>query len=1002
MPDAHTIGQTVSKRKDAESGLKRRIRHITSIQVCNLTPFPGRDSLASALSQPAEQPQFTPQGHFSDDLDVTIGRKRGRKVSSTSIATSRSVHSDEEEKRSLLESRGRRTSGQKVNFEPGSLGSGSSLSGRTNAAFSPPSRSRRSRTASFGSTKSISIGTLKANSVRGHSMTRTSSIFSDNSQSTLENVINSRLLETFIAVTVVPDSPVLGEGSFAISAPPTPKMAKDKESISQFHQKRSPHTNGTLPRTAPRPSQPESNPNSSRRNTLGPGRSNAPPPLHVKSMSTSMSRSSSTSRSSSKLGSPTTPIKKSPSMGTPIPTPSKFERPQPAVPDFLSPVHPPSTNPAFVFDSDPKRSFAPWTDLSASVMQIDIWGRTQSPAGLSNGKGKAKEPPSNPLGNPEWKLLGHWNVNLSKLVPLLPEANDQIPQLPSNSLLVTLTPGRKFYLPTEAPLSRGPSISQGYTSNPESAPRLSAQELSEKASDDRGADAPRLSRRRHRAQMGDNPDLNKESAKTPSWHDIFTLVTLQSHLVDTENVLADIVTKIDATIEGDPVSSLKREVSQRQASLDILHANRAKVVDGSNDLRLEIDHRRQQLRERREIIALAREQHAIEVESYALCEQEVTQEQARLASLQSHFVPIRTTLLSTLSSIFPIELLSPPDLLYTILDVPLPIPSSPNDPAPPLSLLNHKNVNEEAVATALGYVAQVVHLLAVYLGKGLVYPVTCVGSRSLIRDNISAMVGPRMFPLFSKGVDTYRFEYGVFLLNKDIELLMADRDLRALDMRHTLPNLKNLLLTLTNGEGAPLRFSRSLDSPVSAISGLETPPRPSSPSETTAITPKTNTNLELPVVTEGFTPPTSGASTPIAGPSEAPKRVPSRASAFLALPSLSGFGFMRSRYPSSSSPKPEVEESHPNGDTGDSSKSGEMMEDDDDRKTINAVAMMGDTSTSATITTTTREDSASSEDVPPDTTPTLRSDAKKVSVEKLVGKEDTILPSSPITHVNAG
>lgn len=27
------------------------------------------------------------------------------------------------------------------------------------------------------------------------------------------------------------------------------------------------------------------------------------------------------------------------------------------------------------------------------------------------------------------------------------------------------------------------------------------------------------------------------------------------------------------------------------------------------------------------------------------------------------------------------------------------------------------------------------------------------------------------FPLFSKSVDTYRFEYGVFLLNKDIEMV---------------------------------------------------------------------------------------------------------------------------------------------------------------------------------------------------------------------------------------
>ena len=30
------------------------------------------------------------------------------------------------------------------------------------------------------------------------------------------------------------------------------------------------------------------------------------------------------------------------------------------------------------------------------------------------------------------------------------------------------------------------------------------------------------------------------------------------------------------------------------------------------------------------------------------------------------------------------------------------------------------------------------------------------------------------FPLFSKGVDTYRFEYGVFLLNKDIEMVSAE------------------------------------------------------------------------------------------------------------------------------------------------------------------------------------------------------------------------------------
>ena len=117
---------------------------------------------------------------------------------------------------------------------------------------------------------------------------------------------------------------------------------------------------------------------------------------------------------------------------------------------------------------------------------------------------------------------------------------------------------------------------------------------------------------------------------------------------------------------------------------------------------------------------------------------------ARLSELRSELPPLRNSLISTLSSIYPIELVSPPDLLYSILDVPLPIPVAPTDPAPPLTLPSRKDVNEDSVATALGYAAQVVQWLSAYMGVGLTYPVTCIGSRSLIRDGISAMVGPRM------------------------------------------------------------------------------------------------------------------------------------------------------------------------------------------------------------------------------------------------------------------
>ena len=122
---------------------------------------------------------------------------------------------------------------------------------------------------------------------------------------------------------------------------------------------------------------------------------------------------------------------------------------------------------------------------------------------------------------------------------------------------------------------------------------------------------------------------------------------------------------------------------------------------------------------------------------------------SNLAALRSRLAPTRTTLLSTFAAIFPIELFSPPDLLFTILAVPLPIPLSATDPGPPLSMPDHKDVTEEGVATALGFAAQVVQLTAVYLGEVLVYPITCVGSRSLIKDGISSMFGPRMYVLTS-------------------------------------------------------------------------------------------------------------------------------------------------------------------------------------------------------------------------------------------------------------
>ncbi len=107
-------------------------------------------------------------------------------------------------------------------------------------------------------------------------------------------------------------------------------------------------------------------------------------------------------------------------------------------------------------------------------------------------------------------------------------------------------------------------------------------------------------------------------------------------------------------------------------------------------------------------------------------------------------------------------------------------------------------------AAALGHVAHIVYLLSLYLSTPIPYPLTPHGSNSTILDPVSINMpsaAARVFPLYHKGAVAYRFEYGVFLLNSDIELLMSKQGSRMLDLRHTLPNLKYLLTVLTTGKG---------------------------------------------------------------------------------------------------------------------------------------------------------------------------------------------------------
>lgn len=141
----------------------------------------------------------------------------------------------------------------------------------------------------------------------------------------------------------------------------------------------------------------------------------------------------------------------------------------------------------------------------------------------------------------------------------------------------------------------------------------------------------------------------------------------------------------------------------------------------------------------------------------------------------------------TLLTIFPIDAVKNKALQFAIRGIFL--PNSTFD-----------DTNRDEIAAALGFTAQLVHLLSLYLSTPLPYPIDGNASNPFIEDPISMSLAQRRYPLHPTNI-AYKFEYAVFLLNKDIEFLMNKASLRVLDIRHTLPNLKYLLYVLTAGAG---------------------------------------------------------------------------------------------------------------------------------------------------------------------------------------------------------
>ncbi|CAG8528932.1 4624_t:CDS:2 [Diversispora eburnea] len=272
------------------------------------------------------------------------------------------------------------------------------------------------------------------------------------------------------------------------------------------------------------------------------------------------------------------------------------------------------------------------------------------------------------------------------------------------------------------------------------------------------------------------------------------LNNIENCLIDMQTSRDEIMTEIGQILEREKTKLvLQREKSSSSLSLS---RYRAEIADQRNALdedRQRIISLRENIRSRRTALEDAKRRYQTEneylEESQKILERDrvvlnrVDVNSEALYITSSKLYVRQRELVTDLLTIYPIEPIQSETLSFKILGVSL-----------PNSVFT--GCNEELVGTALGFTCHLIQMLSYYLGVPLKFPMTPMSSRSLIHDPISPLSIPRQFPLYSKGVDRFRFEWAVFLLNKNIEQLMNSQGLVVADLRHTLPNLKYFILSM--------------------------------------------------------------------------------------------------------------------------------------------------------------------------------------------------------------
>ncbi|KAI0390616.1 putative UV radiation resistance protein [Xylariaceae sp. FL0594] len=277
---------------------------------------------------------------------------------------------------------------------------------------------------------------------------------------------------------------------------------------------------------------------------------------------------------------------------------------------------------------------------------------------------------------------------------------------------------------------------------------------------------------------------------TSPYNALMKLSNLDKSIQDAIATRESLKAQIDAILEKSPENPVPQaQESSRLASNYVAAQRRAVRAAQTRRDQLEAS-----IQARRSAIEEGRAAQARAAEDVAHAQSKLPASLEMISATKESIHGQRRRICEDLARIFPIAPVSGGAALsFSICGIPL--PNSDYDPTSSSSI-------EEALSAGLGYVAHLAYLLQFYLSAPLPYPISAFGSRSSIRDDISLLPeAQRDFPLFLRGGATaqYRFDYGWFLLNKDIEALCVSAGLKVVDIRHTLPNLKYLLYVCSAG-----------------------------------------------------------------------------------------------------------------------------------------------------------------------------------------------------------